>query len=426
MLELIQTLDDHAATVNDLMFTDDGSSLISMSSDRTVLVRKVARVEGENLAFLPVRVITLKTTPISCSIVPSEPDNVVLSTTDKLIQKYDIRSGRLVNSFKPQDPSSGDNVLIGSMQIQVVGDGTDERLVLFGASSSDRAIRLHDCNKGTLLAREQSQTAVSAVKLITRHEEGKPATRLLISCGLDGTISIWDIGGPGQCRDGASRAASPLKQTPGSSHPARKTLSQAEIRKFQESLEGERDGIAPIRGPSPTRMRRKTSRYSMADTRRSTLAPISTGNNTPTPSVRKTSDDHSPSPAATKSVKSLRSSRPSLDHRRRSKSAANLNDLDNEAERITKSVQALRERIESSVSDKMKPKTVKNLENELNLALIALSEKTNQLPPNVERIAGDSLDSYMAKMIDERLALREKSGDITGTKAEPVPHNDGA
>lgn len=395
-----------------------------MSSDRTVLVRRIARVEGQSLAFLPVRVITMKSSPVSFSLMPSEPDNIIISTLDKQIQKYDIRSGRLVNHFKAQDPSNGENVLVNSLQLRKVSDGTDERVVLFGASSMDRAIRLHDCNNGILLAREQSQTAVSAVRTLSRHEEGKPASRVLVSCGLDGTISIWDVLGPGQSRDGFTRAESPLKQTPASSHPARKTLSQAEIRKFQDSLESESDGVSPIRGPSPSRVRRKTSRFSLADSRRSSIAPISTASTTPTPMARKTSEEnHPPSPAATKNIKTLRSGRPSLDHRRRSKSAANLNDLDNEAEIMTKKLQALRERIESSVSDKLKTRTVQSLENELNLALIALSEKTNRLPPNVERIAGDSLDSYLAKMIDERLALRERSGAVADSmqdNASPV------
>ena len=424
-LELIQTLDDHAATVGDLQFADNGSSLLSTSSDRTILIRKIARVEGEALAFLPIRVITLKATPVSFHLVPSEPDNILVSMMDRQVQKYDIRSGRFVNSFKAQDPSNGEAVLLSSLQLQKMSDGTEERIILFGASSVDRAIRMHDCNSGMLLSREQSQSAVSAVKVMSRQEEGKPIMRSLISCGLDGTVSIWDIGRPGQGLESPTRAESPLKHTPTSIHPARKTLSQAEIRKFQKSMESDEDGVSPIRSLSPSRIRRKTSRYSMADTRRSSLAPLSTANNTPTPAIKKTSDDHSPSPAATKSVKSLRSRRPSLDHRRRSKSAANLNDLNNEAEKVTKSMQVFRERIESSVSDKMNPKTIENLESELNLALIAISEKTNRPPPNTERVAGDSLDSYLAKMIDERLSLREKSGEVAGTRPETILIKDG-
>lgn len=92
---------------------------------------------------------------------------------------------------------------------------------------------------------------------------------------------------------------------------------------------------------------------------------------------------------------------------------------------MTRKLQALRERIESSVPDKMKAPTVKNLENELNLALIALGEKTNRMPPNIERVAGDSLDSYLAKMIDERLALREKSGVLAGTRLQSVSSENG-
>ena len=410
-LELVQTLDDHAATVGDLLFTEDGSSLLSISSDRTVLVRKIARVEGEALAFLPVRVITLKATPVSFGLVPSDAESIVLSTMDRQVQKYDIRSGRLLNSFKAQDPSNGETVLVNSLELLKMSDGTDDRTILFGASSVDKAIRMHDCDSGLLLSREQGQTAVSAIKVISRKEDGKVPSRLLISCGLDGTVSIWDVFKPRQSQDSPSRVESPLKQTPVSSHPTRKTLSQAEIRKFQKSLESEEDGVSPIRSPSPSRIRKKTSRYSMVDARRSSLAPLSTASNSPAPASRDTSGDHSPSPAAIKNVKTLRSRRPSLDHRRRSKSAANLNDLNDFAEKLTKSLQAFRERVESSVSDKLNPNTIGILESELTMALTALGEKTNRVPTIAENLASESLDTYLAKMIDERLALRDKCAE---------------
>ena len=418
-LELVQTLDDHAAAVGDLLFSENGSSLLSMSSDRTIILRKIARVEGEAIAFLPIRVITLKSSPVSFGMLPSDPDTITVSTMDRQVQRYDIRSGRLVSFFKADDLSTKESVLVTSLEVQRISDGTDERDILFGASSADRAIRMHDCNTGGLLSREQGQTAVSAVKVISREKEGKPVSRLLISCGLDGTVSIWDICKPRQGQDSPTRAESPLKQTPVSSHPARKTLSRAEISKFQRSLESEEDGISPIRSPSPSRVRRKTSRYSLADTRRSSLAPLSTLSNTPTPADRKPSGDSSP--ATTKPKTALRSRRPSLDHRRRSKSAANLNDLNDSAEQVCKSLRTFRERVESSVADKLKAKTVQELENELNLALIALSEKTNRVPLNTERVAGESLDVYLAKMIDERLALRASSGEGEGGKVNGVP-----
>ena len=415
-LELIQTLDDHAATISNILFTDDGSGLLSISSDRSVLIRKIARVEGKPPAFVQIRAITLKATPVCFSFVPSEPDIIIVSTMDRQVQKYDTRSGRLLSSFRAQDPSSGDTVLVNSLELQKTGDESDDRTILFGASSVDKAIRIHDCSSGMLLSREQGQIAVSAIKVIVRKEDGKKPSRVLISCGLDGTISIWDVGKPGQGQDSPSRGESPLRSAPVLNHPARKTLSQAEIRKFQKSLESEEDGISPIRSKSPSRMRKKTSRYSLAEARRSTLAPISTANNTPTPSSRKNSDDYSSSPAAGKNVKTLRTRRPSLDHRRRSKSVANLNDLNDSAEKLTKATQSFRERVESSVSDKLNPGTVQDLQNEMKLALAALNEKTSRDPVAPDLMAGEPFDSYLAKKIDERLALRDKAVEGANTK----------
>ena len=70
-IKLIQTLDDHAASVTDLMFHDEGSTLISISSDRTVLVRKAAYGGNGSIAFLQVRAITLKASPVSVSTFQS-------------------------------------------------------------------------------------------------------------------------------------------------------------------------------------------------------------------------------------------------------------------------------------------------------------------------------------------------------------------
>ena len=425
-LELIQTLNDHAATVNDVLFTSDGSSLLSISSDRTVLVRKMARVEGEALAFLPIRMITLKATPVSFGLMPAEPESIVVSTMDRQVQKYDTRSGRLLNSFKAQDPLNGETVLLNSLELQKMGDGTNDRIVLFGASSVDKAIRMHDCNSGMLLSREQGQSAVSAIKVISREEDRKTPSRLLISCGFDGTVSIWDVWKQREGQESPCRAESPLKHTPISANPARKTLSQAEIRKFQKSLESEEDGLTPMNSPSPSRIRKKTSKYSMADARRSSLAPISTASSSPAPAIRKISDDSSPTTVATKNLKTLRSRRPSLDHRRRSKSAANLNDLNDSAEKLTKSLQAFRERVELSVSDKLNPSTIRGLESELRLALTALCEKTNRAPTTSERLASESLDTYLAKMIDERLALRDRIGEEVNVKPQSAPMEHGS
>jgi len=94
-LDLLQTLDDHAGSVSDVIFLDGASSLLSISSDRTIIVRKLAFGEDESLAYILIRVITLKASPLSLTCVPMEPNLVVVATMDRLISRYDISSGRL-------------------------------------------------------------------------------------------------------------------------------------------------------------------------------------------------------------------------------------------------------------------------------------------------------------------------------------------
>lgn len=429
-LSLLQTLDDHAAAVGDVMFMDEASTLLSMSSDRTIIVRKIALGEGQSMAFIPIRVITLRASPLSFVAVPSESNTIVVSSMDRQVQKYDISSGRLLHSFKASDAVTNDTVLINSLEIQNVGDEKDQRLLLFGFSSTDRSIRVYDCDKGLLLAKEQGHTAVSAIKIVQQCVEGEASLRHLISCGLNGTVMVFEV-----ClalqqtkrTESPIRAESPLKPTPTSTQPLRRILSKAEISDFQRSLEDEGDTLTAIRSPSPSRIRRKTSKYTLANPPRINPAPrpsIQYASSSDCP-LREASQDHSPSPTSPKAQKTSKLKRPSIDHRRRSKSAANLNDLNDSAEQICKSLRMFRKRVTSSVADKLEKETGNELERELEMTLRAMGEKTKRIPAGSEPVTGDLLDIYLAKMIDERLALTPKPGDAihgdqrTGVEKRP-------
>ena len=422
-MNLLQTLDDHAASVTDVMFLNDASTLISVSSDRTVLVRKAACGEDGSLAFLPVRVITLKASPVSLAIVPFQANVVVLSTLDRQIHKFDISSGRLLQNFKAYDALTNDSVLLNSLQVATINSGATDTSVILAASSTDKSIRLHDYETGALLTHELGQKAVATVKLLQEHHT-KNTINSLISCGLDGTVIVYNVVAQtspqryGTPSDSPVRTDLPLQQTPNSiTQPVRKTLSKSEVADFQRALEqSEGDTVSPIPNTSPSRVRKKVSRYSLANApRASVTGPVSASYMSGTDSFqRKLSQGYSPTQASPKgTIKASKpKSRPSLDSRHRSKSAANLNDFNVSAEQLCDSLRVFRRRLASSVADKLKPEVSKELRQELENTLQAMNRSnasTRGSQPVGEPVSSDMLDSYVAKMIDEQLTLRMKN-----------------
>ena len=418
-LSLLQTLDDHAAAVGDLRFFNGPSTLLSISSDRTVIVRKLASSENRSFAYVTVRVVSLKASPVSFTSVPTEPNSVMVSTMDRQVQKYDISSGRLLHSFKASDPTSGDSVIMNSLIVHQCDEALGSRLLL-GVSSTDKSLRVHDYDSGSLLSREYGQTAVSAIELIQESTGNPLLHRYVVSCGIDGTIMIWELAlrprrnsGSDATSNSANEVDSAPKTITTPAQPLRRILSKAEISDFQKSLESDGDTVSPMsRAPSPSRIRRKTSRFSLATTPKLPAPSLPNGSNAPALASgrfdRRSSQEHSPTgPSAnTKKYK-----RPSLNDRRRSKSTANLNDLNDSAEQQCKSLRTLRERVASSAAEKLNLGTAQELENELKLTLGVLSERSRTKYVGSETLAGDLLDVYLAKMIDERLALKEKSDE---------------
>ncbi len=290
--------------------------------------------------------------------------------------------------------------------------------LLIGVSSTDRSIRVHDYYSGSMLLREHGQTTVSAIKLVQKLAEDQPPQRCLISCGLDGTIMIWEVssnlarsGGPD---DVQTDAEFPLKLNPTSTQPIRRILSRAKLSDLQKSLESEDDTVSPIRSraPSPSRVRRKTSRYSLAAVPKLSAPSLTINKNDLIyPAIarpeQKSSHDHSPTSSNASNTLRAKARRTSLDPRQRSRSTANLNDLNDSAEQLRKSLQTFRKRIALSATDKLEPETAQELESELNLTIEAVKEQMSGRVGH-EKFGNDLLDVYLAKMIDERLALKAK------------------
>ena len=379
-LDLLQTLDDHAASVGDVKFLDS-ATLLSISSDRTIIVRKVACGKEQSMAFLPIRVITLKASPVSLTAVSAEPNVVLISTLDRQILRYNVSSGRLLHSFKASDPTTGDSVLISSLEVHKLDHLARASRLIFGVSSTDKSIRIHDYDSGTMLTREYGQNAVSAVKLLQRYVDGESPSEHLISCGLDGTVMKWSLSysspKPGTIQDNSDGEASPSRQPVPSTQPLRRILSKAKISDLQKSLASETYTGTSIQGSS---LSRKTSRYSFV------AAPKISAPARPYPAgvplspadarlQRQISQGSSPTSSTQKVTLKSKSKSPSLDSQRRCKSAANLNDLNDLGEQICIALRSFRKRITSSSVAKLEHNTLPELTQELHLTISALDDK---------------------------------------------------
>lgn len=416
-LRLLQTLDDHAAAVGDVKFLER-TTLLSISSDRTIIVRKLVHGEEGLIALLPVRVITLKASPVSLTAVPAEQSVVLVSTLDRQVLRCDVSSGRILHSFKASDPTSGDSVIMSSLEVHELDDLKIASRLILGVSPTDKSIRIHEYDSGAMLVREYGQTAVSSIKLLRRSLEGESPRNYIVSCGLDGTVMIWGLSHsppkPSESSHGTPNGIeSPSRQTSPSAQPLRRILSKAELSDFQKSLASEGNTVTPIGGSSPSRVRRKTSKYNVAAAPKNSspalsypvgtsLSPASGRNQ------RQSLQGHSSALSSQKKTLSLRSKPPSLDSRRRSKSAANLNDLNELAEQMCMSLCAFRNRITSSSVAKLEHGTLQELDKELNLTIRALDDNARSKDVGPKATGGDVLDVYLAQMIDERLARKVK------------------
>lgn len=405
--DLIQTMDEHVGAVGRLLFIHDGEKLLSCSADRTVIIRERATRETDGktvIAFIMSKVITLKVSPLSITLAPDDPDILVLSTIDRNIQKFDVNSGRHIHSFRASDAETTDAVVMSSLTVTCEVPGQNPKL-LIGVSTTDKSIRVYDFDRDALLARESGHTeGVSDVLLLeSRSPTSKTAVRrTLISTGLDGLVMIWDLSVQQYQPQEPSQPVirededTPLKELTASKPPIRRILSRSELAEFQRQ-DNAADSPTPARDQSPPRVRRKTSRYSLAP------PPIKGGNGatTPPPPSRRSptsstpleSGGRSPSPPSPKpktvhgpngTPGSIHRPSPSMDfrhHRARHVGSSEFGSLNTSTEQVCRTLRAYRRKLNGSTDQ---PRAAKELERELDLTRRALGERIKKIQANRE------------------------------------------
>ncbi|KIW12169.1 hypothetical protein PV08_09444 [Exophiala spinifera] len=281
--ELLQTMDDHVGSVNQVLFVQNGGKLLSCSADRSLVIRdRVLRDQDgvQTPVYLNTKVLTLKGSPLSMTI--STDDLLLVSSMDRRVTQVEISTGTLNDSFKVGDGENEDTVFLNSMVSSASPEGADgSHRLLVGYCSMDKSIRVYNERNMALLGRESGHTeGVSDISLLRQKAPEASGTRqcTVVSTGLDGTIMIWRISratltlpldsqertpGLGISTDESdSELAS--KPTPAALPPLRKVLTKMDLAELT------RDNGAPSpstpRSLSPVRLKRKTSRLALSTT----------------------------------------------------------------------------------------------------------------------------------------------------------------
>lgn len=261
---LAQTLDDHTASVTKVLLLEGGTRLLSCSTDRTIVMREQVQREVDGVvtsAFIPVRTLTLKASPLHMTQVAEHLPHLVVSTMDRQIMKFDLNTGKLLHSFRTND-ENGETVMMDSISLSKERGPAGRRLMV-GVATTDKSIRVYDM-KGELIDKEWGHTeGVTDVALLeTGSEVDNTDSTILISTGTDGTVMIWEFN-PRTNKfseaDGNNEAASGKSDITAARAPVRKVLSKNDLSEYTTRPAEKEPVIAGGPGlmASPPRMVRK-------------------------------------------------------------------------------------------------------------------------------------------------------------------------
>nr|POE90617.1 mitogen-activated protein kinase-binding protein 1 [Quercus suber] len=448
-LDLLQTMDEHAAAVTGLLITSDQKRLLSCSTDRSVAVRE-AMVRDErdplSVAFVFVRALTLKSSPTSMCFA-SQPDVILIAAMDKTIGSYNIKSGQAGFGFKCSDAESGEAAIASRVLYAPSLNGNP---TIMAASSSDKSIRLYS-EFGTLIARDWGHTEGITDIALLPNTASDSRSSTLITVAADSTIFLWDTtpAPPAMVRhqteptEVVETPAKPIIMRP----PLRKVMSNSELSLFKRRKSIEADSPSPPGPrtpsipPSPHRLRKKTSRMNVAQAPK--LEPTFRTNFES--SRRQSMRNRSPSPPSPRNVnKKTLLRRPSLGGvTLRSKSSENVlhppmpshpnpntgfGSITTSTDSVCRTLRAYRKRlVNAPAQDPLTPESLRELEKELKLTARVLSEKSQGKSIDEAMMARllDQASEKIVGMLDERIKERVESEvrrSADNSPASSVPH----
>lgn len=425
--EIVQTLDEHVGAVTGILFSRDGSRLVSCSSDRSLVVRElVSREEdGHTLtAFIMLRAIVLKATPVSIAWDAENDHALLVSTIDRQVHRYDITDGQSLASFRAADGDGGDAVVLSSLVHIPRAHGVP---IIGGVSSTDKSIRLYD-EAGNLLTRDWGHTeGVSDIALVgasrSPENEENRNSKSLVTVAVDGTIFVWALELRSAYRLEVSRSSDSTNPTTPTNQefsvskaPLRRVLSQSELALFQRSPDEDR--LTPSGNRSP-KLRKRPSKSFMAHTPKLEPSPSMSRDRATVSaqghsSSRRLHRNRSPSPPSPHTVRTSKR-RSSVDVRVRPKPSTNdFGSLGSATENLCRTLRAYRKRLAKS-TEGLSSELARDVERELAHTARAVGEKAK--PGIDEAVMTRLLDQFSERLVT---LLDEK---ITAGVAQRVREN---
>ena len=416
---LLQTLDEHVGAVTGILFSRSGTRLVSCSSDRTIVVRElVCRDEdGETMsAFVILRTITLKATPVSMVWEADQDDVLVVSTIDRHVHKFDIRNGQSLSTFRASDTEGGDAVVLSSL---VHISRTQGAPLIAGVSSTDKSIRLYEENS-TLLARDWGHTeGVTDIALVESGSDEGADLKSLVTVAVDGTIFIWSLDMRQRHRQNQDLSKSmdllgpdtpTNKDSLASKPPLRRVFSQSELARFQRVPDDETAPSTATATPTMTRsprLRKRLSKFSLAQAPKLEPSPLPSTATGSSGRARRGVRNRSPSPPSPRQPQPSKR-RSSVDVRPSRAKAASTNEfgtLGASTDSLCRTLRAYRKRL-ANTSDNIGSESVRDVERELAMTARAVGEKAKSKSVD-ETTMVRLLDQYserLVNLLDEKIA----------------------
>jgi WD40 repeat protein len=441
---LFQTLDEHLGAVNGISFSGNGMYLVSSSSDRNLVVRELLSREHDGRtirAFVILRTIMLKATPISTAWDVDQEDLLLVSTIDRQVHKFDVRTAHCHVNFRACDTDGGDAVVLSSLVHISRGWGAP---LIAGVSSTDKSIRVYD-ESGSLVARDWGHTeGISDIALVQASgvTGAESSEKSLVTVAVDGTIFVWGLALQAPNRHDISKsmdlltpATSTNQDLLSSKPPLRRVFSQSELARFQRSPE-EADAT-PTGNKSPgnksPKLRKKVSKFSLASTPKLEPSPMPTiardsrasgwqGQGT----IRR-NKNRSPSPPSPRNPQPSKR-RASIDVKTRTKVPVNeFGSIGASTESLCRTLRAYRKRLATS-TDTMSAELAKEVERELSSTARAIGDrvKTKEFDETVMVKLLDQYSERLVNMLDEKIAasvaqrVRESSVGFSDSADTPI------
>ncbi|KAL8972709.1 MAG: hypothetical protein Q9183_000394 [Haloplaca sp. 2 TL-2023] len=405
---------EHAGSVRRLELAADASILASMSSDRTIMLHSQVLLSDGTIAFVSTKTITLKASPTAMSLSSGASLTLLVSTTDRHVRQISLARGDTLRTFKTSDHSHGESIVLNRISVTQASQETTDETVLAGFSLTDGSIRVYDVETGLLTAVVQGQTAVSDLAVAKLSESADGPDIRIVSTAFDGTITVWNVVPRSQLADRQELdGANPTKPQPTlTPRPLRRVLSKGEIAKYQRSLKGQgKDATILSRNSSP---RRKPNRAALGDAfkpvERSTdvqSSHSSAGSETPP-----THPPYITRPLSPKANIFPRARPSSMDGPHRNEAADGTFSLDSAAKHMCDTLQDFRRYMTSSKKS-LSSAMAKTVGNELQATSMIITRRADRTELASEGMGNESFDEYLAKLIDDRLAIRLKSEDRT-------------